>query len=87
MNLLLNGANFKQQFRVILLKNITVNFRSGATIKELGNIAVMIGVVAAIQAAGNNSSQFIPIYMSLAIVMLCRRFALNWVGEPQSKQA
>ena len=33
------------------------------------------------------NAQYIPIYMSFAIVMFCRGVALNWVNEKQSKQA
>lgn len=82
------GTNFRQQFRTILIKNIKINLRSRATLKELFNIAIMIGVVAALSSTkSSNSSQFIPIYMSMAIMMFCRGVALSWVGEKQSKQA
>jgi hypothetical protein len=81
-------TSFRQQFRAILLKNIKINLRSKATLKELVNIGIMIGVVAAINSTGSSSSsQFIPIYMSIAIMMFCRGVALSWVGEKQSKQA
>jgi hypothetical protein len=82
------GVNFRQQFRAIFLKNLKVNWRSRASLRELLNLVIMIGVVVALKSSGgSNSSQFIPIYMSIAIMMFCRGVALNWVGEKQSKQA
>lgn len=83
------AANFMQQFRAVLRKNLKVNYRSRGTIKELVNLLVMFGVVMALSKTGNSSTseQYIPIYMSIAIMMFCRGVAMNWVGEKQSKQA
>lgn len=82
------GATFKQQFLAIFRKNLSVNWRSRATLKELINLGIIIGVVAALNSSGSSSnSTYIPVYMSIAIMMYCRGVAQNWVGEKQSKQA
>lgn len=75
-------ANFKQQFRTVFRKNITVHFRSRALIKELFNLAIVIAVVIVLDKAGNqsNSSQSIPFYMGIAIMLFCRGVALSWVN-------
>ncbi len=79
--------NFAQQFKTIFSKNFRMNWRSKASMKELVNLAIMVGVVAALKASSNSTStQYIPIYMSIAIMMFCRGVALSWVGEKQSKQ-
>lgn len=81
-------ADFRQQVKAIFRKNILVSWRSRATLKELVNLGIMVGVVIALKASSsNNSSQFIPVYMSIAIMMFCRGVALSWVGEKQNKQA
>lgn len=70
-----------QQIRVLLAKNWKVAWRSRTMLKEQVNILVMLGVVLALSKSGNsNSSQFIPVYMSIAIMMFCRGVALNWVA-------
>ena len=82
------GISFKQQVSAIFAKNLKTNWRSRATLKELVNLAIMVGVVVALKSSGSsNNTQFIPIYMSIAIMMFCRGVALSWVGEKQSKQA
>lgn len=82
------GISYKQQVSAIFAKNLKTNWRSRATLKELVNLAIMVGVVVALKSSGSSSStQFIPIYMSIAIMMFCRGVALSWVGEKQSKQA
>ena len=57
-------------------------------LKEQVNILLMLRVVLALSKSGNSdSSQYIPVYMSIAIMMFCRGVALNWVAEKQTKQA
>jgi len=49
----------------------------------------MFAVVVVLRKTGNatTSQQYIPVYMSIAIMLFCRGVALNWVGEKQNKQA
>jgi len=76
------GVELKQQFKTILMKNITISLKSRAFLKELINVLVMYAFVMILVKVGSTqrNSQYIPVYMSFAIVMFCRGVALNWVN-------
>lgn len=83
----MSGNSF-QQIRILLGKNWKIAWRSKTMLKEQINILLMLGVVLALSKSGNSdSSQYIPVYMSIAIMMFCRGVALNWVAQKQTKQA
>ena len=70
-----------QQIRILVGKNWKIAWRSRTMLKEQVNILLMLGVVLALSKSGNSdSSQYIPVYMSIAIMMFCRGVALNWVA-------
>ncbi len=47
------AVTFGQQFRTILRKNIKIHIRSRALLRELINLAIVIGVVLVLDKAGN----------------------------------
>ncbi len=82
------SGSFLGQFKAIFIKNIRVHLRSRALLKELGNLAIMLGVIIALdKAGGQDVDGQIPFYMTIAIMLFCRGVGLTWVSERQNKQA
>jgi hypothetical protein len=46
-------ASFGQQFRTTFRKNISIHIRSRSFLKELVNVAIIIGVVIILSKTGN----------------------------------